>query len=122
MVLSGADAAVVAEAFGCTEVLALLVQTEPSLRAARVIGDIPLVVRHGAALGRLRHVRAEALMAGALPGLGWGLGSSVDARRAGQQPCGRRGRQGRAMRATAIADSEPENGEADFLTEWFPPR
>ena len=66
----------VAEAHGCSAALALLAQVQAGLRVARVIGDDPLVVRHGAAVGRIKQIQAESLMAGALSHVaasGWAL-------------------------------------------------
>ena len=67
---------VVAEAYGCAAALELLAHIRVSLRSARVIGDNPLLVRHGAAVGRVRHIQAETLMASALTQAtanGWAL-------------------------------------------------
>ena len=74
--LPGVSEVVVAEAYGCSAALALLAQVQASLRSARVIGDNPLVVRHGAAVGRIRQIQAESLMASALAlaaANGWAL-------------------------------------------------
>ena len=74
--LPGVSEVVVAEAYGCSAALALLAQVQASLRSARFIGDNPLVVRHGAAVGRIRQIQAESLMASALAlaaANGWAL-------------------------------------------------
>ena len=123
MALPGVAEAAVAEAFGCTAALALLEEIQPSFRAARVIGDNPLVVRHGAALGRIRHVRAEALMAGALSRAsagGWALQWTLVGRDSNRAADG--AAKDGALRARARADAIPRNDEADFHTEWFLPR
>ena len=103
-----------------TAALALLEQIQPSLRVARIIGDNPLVVRHGAALGRLRHVRAEALMAGALSQStagGWALQWTLVGRDSNGAADG--AAKDGAIRARAMADTVPRTNEADFRTEWF---
>ena len=64
--LPGVSEILVAEAHGCAAALELLAHFQASLRSARVIGDNPLLVRHGGAVGRVRHIQAEALMASAL--------------------------------------------------------
>ena len=118
--LPGVDEIVVAEAFGCSAALALLAQIQPSLRVARVIGDNPLVVRHGAALGRLRHIQAEALMANALAQAtagGWALLWTLVGRDSNRAADG--AAKDGAIRARALADTWPRTGAADHRTEWF---
>jgi hypothetical protein len=118
--LPGVDEVVVAEAFGCTAALALLEQIQPSLRVARIIGDNPLVVRHGAALGRLRHIQAEALMASALSQAtagGWALQWTLVGRDSNRAADG--AAKDGAIRARALADTVPRTNAADFRTEWF---
>jgi hypothetical protein len=74
--LPGVSEVVMAEAHGCAAALGLLARVRASPRCARVIGDNPLIVRHGAAVGSLRHIQAETLMADALSqatASGWAL-------------------------------------------------
>ena len=118
--LPGVADVVVAEAYGCSAALALLAQIQPSLRAARVIGDNPLVVRHGAALGRIRQIQAEALMASALSQVtaeGWALLWTLVGRDSNRAADGA-ARDG-ATRARAMADTGSRNGAADHRTVWF---
>ena len=118
--LPGVDEIVVAEAFGCSAALALLAQIQPSLRVARVIGDNPLVVRHGAALGRLRHIQAEALMANALAQAtagGWALLWTLVGRDSNRAADG--AAKDGAIRARALADTVTRTSAADYRTEWF---
>jgi hypothetical protein len=74
--LPGVTDVVVAEAHGCAAALDLLVHVQAGLRSARVIGDNPLLIRHGAAVGRVRNLLAEGLMAAAMAQAttnGWAL-------------------------------------------------
>ena len=74
--LPGVTDVVVAEAHGCAAALALLAHAQAGLRTARVVGDNPLLIRHGAAVGRLRNLQAESLMATAMAqatSSGWSL-------------------------------------------------
>jgi hypothetical protein len=74
--LPGVTDVVVAEAHGCAAALALLAHVQAGLRTARVVGDNPLLIRHGAAVGRLRNLQAESLMATAMAQAtsnGWSL-------------------------------------------------
>ena len=117
--LPGVVEVVVAEAYGCSAALALLAQIQPSLRAARVIGDNPLVVRHGAALGRLRQIQAEALMASALSQVtaeGWALQWTLVGRDSNRAAHGA-ARDG-ATRARALANTGAGSGAVDHRTEW----
>ena len=54
--LPGVADVVVAEAHGCAAALNLLAHAQAELRSARVVGDNPLLIRHGAAVGRLRNL------------------------------------------------------------------
>jgi hypothetical protein len=74
--LPGVTDVVVAEAHGCAAALDLLVHAAAGLRSARVVGDNPLLIRHGAAVGRVRNLQAEGLMATAMAQAttnGWAL-------------------------------------------------
>ena len=74
--LPGVADVVVAEAHGCAAALNLLAHAQAELRSARVVGDNPLLIRHGAAVGRLRNLQAEGLMATAMAQAtsnGWAL-------------------------------------------------
>ena len=74
--LPGVTDVVVAEAHGCAAALDLLAHVQAGLRSARVVGDNPLLIRHGAAVGRLRNLQAEGLMATAMAqatSSGWAL-------------------------------------------------
>ncbi len=118
--LPGVDEVVVADAFGCSGALARLAQIQPSLRVARFIGHSPLVVRHGAALGRLRHIQAEALMASALSQAsaeGWALLWTLVGRDSSRAADG--AAKDGTTRARALADTWPRTGAADHRAEWF---
>ena len=74
--LPGVTDVVVAEAHGCAAALDLLANVQAGPRSARVVGDNPLLIRHGAAVGRLRNLQAEGLMATAMAqatSSGWAL-------------------------------------------------
>ena len=74
--LPGVTDVVVAEAHGCAAALDLLAHAPSGLRSARVVGDNPLLIRHGAAVGRLRNLLAEGMMATAMAQAttnGWAL-------------------------------------------------
>ena len=76
LALPGVTDVVVAEAHGCAAALDLLASVQAGPRSARVVGDNPLLIRHGAAVGRLRNLQAEGLMATAMAqatSSGWAL-------------------------------------------------
>ena len=116
--LPGVAEVVVAEAYGCSAALALLGQIQPSLRAARVIGDNPLVVRHGAAVGRLRQIQAESLMSGALSlatASGWALQWTLVSRDCNQAAHAAASDGATWARACC---SESGGGPPEHRTEW----
>jgi hypothetical protein len=116
--LPGVSEVVVAEAYGCSAALALLAQVQPSLRIARVIGDNPLVVRHGAAVGRIRQIHAESLMASALSQAtanGWALQWTLVGRDSNRAAHG--AASDGAMWARACSNGEG-CGAAEHRTEW----